>query len=602
MNIRLRMLLIFTFVLARSVYGMDQNNDPRKAVKDHWSRLSSTSENKQKRKREDQIKYVEEKKQKIEPEMPAVNQNNSQPPLLSGSDKVKLKAVDSELNFDVSLDLACESITIKNLVEDNGTENLIPLPNITYNQLKNVIIPALEALAAIKNYYKLVYQRPATVYEIKQDLIIFLKNKKITRDECVEFINNAKYLDIAPVFEVACEFFLEYKDNLEELHNALKKNKIPKKVQEKIAALVPCYCLQKTLETSSFKSLIMTKDTHLIAGLSSPRGFLKIWNRDFNVVNEFKAHDDRCTALAMTNDEKKIIIGTEDKIIKIWDIASGKCEKTLRGHTKRINGLVISADDKYIVSASEDSTVRIWNISNGQCINTLEENSTTKETLVAITPDSKCIITTGESNIIKIWDFESGACINTLVSHLEVIRSLAITPDGKQIISGSKDKTIKIWNISSGQCEKTLSGHNDTVLSVIISSDGKYIISVSLDDMLKIWDFRTGECLQTLFTKSYCDSVMITHDSNDIVAGSKSYDFIKRWSRPTLNQNSKNASPIVQVLLIQKILKHTIAKEVGFREFKTEIFMIQPGSFEEMVWNELPQETREQLQSVVEIK
>lgn len=49
-----------------------------------------------------------------------------------------------------------------------------------------------------------------------------------------------------------------------------------------------------------------------------------------------------------------------DKIVKLWDVESGKCIKTYEGHTDYVNSVSISTDGQYIVSGSDDGIVRLW--------------------------------------------------------------------------------------------------------------------------------------------------------------------------------------------------------------------------------------------------
>jgi S-phase kinase-associated protein 1 len=57
---------------------------------------------------------------------------------MSKDNKVKLKASDNEL-FEVEEIVAFESQTIKDMVEDTGTENVIPLLNVSSKILSKVI-------------------------------------------------------------------------------------------------------------------------------------------------------------------------------------------------------------------------------------------------------------------------------------------------------------------------------------------------------------------------------------------------------------------------------------------------------------------------------
>ena len=58
----------------------------------------------------------------------------------------------------------------------------------------------------------------------------------------------------------------------------------------------------------------------------------------------------------------KLASASEDKTVKVWDVATGQCERTLHGHTDYVRALVGCAGGQ-LASASEDKTVKIWGAS-----------------------------------------------------------------------------------------------------------------------------------------------------------------------------------------------------------------------------------------------
>ena len=163
-----------------------------------------------------------------------------------------------------------------------------------------------------------------------------------------------------------------------------------------------------------------------------------------------------------------------------------KCLKTLKGHSDWVYSVAYSPDGTKIVSGSDDKTIKIWDANTGQCLKTLEGHSN-RVFSVAYSPDGTKIISGSEDKTIKIWDANTGQCLQTLEVHSNWVSSVAYSPDGTKIISGSYDNTVKIWDANTGECLKTLEGHSDCVHSVSYSPDGKKIISVSDDGTIKIW-------------------------------------------------------------------------------------------------------------------
>ena len=72
---------------------------------------------------------------------------------------------------------------------------------------------------------------------------------------------------------------------------------------------------------------------------------------------------------------QKIISGSYDNTIKIWDANTGQCLKTLEGHSDDVISVAYSPDGKKIVSGSSDKTIKIWDAKKGECLKTLEGHS-----------------------------------------------------------------------------------------------------------------------------------------------------------------------------------------------------------------------------------
>ena len=61
------------------------------------------------------------------------------------------------------------------------------------------------------------------------------------------------------------------------------------------------------------------------------------------------------------------------------------------GHTGSVNSFVFSKDEKYLISGGNDHLIKIWNFENGREIRTLGDENGYKES-VAISRDEKYII------------------------------------------------------------------------------------------------------------------------------------------------------------------------------------------------------------------
>ena len=66
---------------------------------------------------------------------------------------------------------------------------------------------------------------------------------------------------------------------------------------------------------------------------------------------------------------------SNDKTVRAWDLASGRCVAVLKGHTDWVTSVCVSVDGKALYSSSNDKTVRVWDLATGMCIAVLEGHS-----------------------------------------------------------------------------------------------------------------------------------------------------------------------------------------------------------------------------------
>ena len=95
------------------------------------------------------------------------------------------------------------------------------------------------------------------------------------------------------------------------------------------------------------------------------------------------------------------------------DAGSGTCLKMLKGYSHDVRSVAFSHDGTRIVSGSSDVTVMIWDAGSGACLKTLEGHRYFVSS-VAFSHDGMCIVLGSGDATVKIWDAGSGARLKTL--------------------------------------------------------------------------------------------------------------------------------------------------------------------------------------------
>jgi glucose repression regulatory protein TUP1 len=174
-------------------------------------------------------------------------------------------------------------------------------------------------------------------------------------------------------------------------------------------------------------------------------------------------------SVCFSPDGKYLATGAEDKIIRVWEIATAKIIHQFTGHEQDIYSLDFARNGRLIASGSGDRTVRLWDLdSNRQVLQLLIDDGVTT---VAISPDNRYVAAGSLDKSVRVWDV-SGHIAERLegeYGHRDSVYSVAFAPSGTELVSGSLDKTIKMWELGgpgvrisaprAGRCIRTFEGH-----------------------------------------------------------------------------------------------------------------------------------------------
>ncbi|MEO1446477.1 MAG: WD40 repeat domain-containing protein, partial [Cyanobacteria bacterium J06635_11] len=117
--------------------------------------------------------------------------------------------------------------------------------------------------------------------------------------------------------------------------------------------------------------------------------------------------------------------------------------------------IAFSPAGDFLVSSSIDQTIRVWEVATGTCQKVLAGHENWVMA-VAISPNGQWIASGSADHTVRLWATQSGELIHTLTGHTNSVWSVAFSPDGQHLARGSDDKTIKLWEVDTGACVNTL--------------------------------------------------------------------------------------------------------------------------------------------------
>lgn len=238
----------------------------------------------------------------------------------------------------------------------------------------------------------------------------------------------------------------------------------------------------------------------------------------------FRAHQ-RHVVTCLQFDTDKILTGSDDNNINVYDTQTGALRARLKGHEGGVWAL--QYEGNVLVSGSTDRSVRVWDIEQGVCTQVFQGHTSTVRCLQILMPtpikatDGKTtmmpkqplIITGSRDSNLRVWKlpkpgdrafFQNGLApdeecpyfVRALTGHNHSVR--AIAAHGDTLVSGSYDYTVRVWKISTGETLHRLAGHAQKVYSVVLDHKRNRCISGSMDNLVKVWSLDTGSVLFNL--------------------------------------------------------------------------------------------------------
>jgi WD40 repeat protein len=235
-----------------------------------------------------------------------------------------------------------------------------------------------------------------------------------------------------------------------------------------------------------------------------------------------RGHENRVECVAWSSNSQRIVSGSKDKTVRMWDGVTGQQLLCLQGHYGPVHSVAWSGDGLRICSGSMDQSVRIWDAVTGRqllCLR-LEGNNNCINS-VAWTSAGGRIVSGSADQTVRVWEEGTGTQLLCLSGHKSSVKSVAWSGDGRRIASGSDDNTLYIWDGATGEPLHHLGGHERSVLSVAWCDDHQRIVSGSADNTVRVWDGATGEQLLCLRGhKHTVESVAWSKDQRHIASGS----------------------------------------------------------------------------------
>jgi len=214
------------------------------------------------------------------------------------------------------------------------------------------------------------------------------------------------------------------------------------------------------------------------------------WHAPWKLMRVLSGHEGWVRTVACDPTNEWFASSGNDRLIKIWDLASGTLKLSLTGHVSTVRGLAISDRHPYLFSCSEDCEVKCWDLEQNMVIRNYHGHLSGVY-CISLHPTLNILATGGRDSAVRIWDMRTKVGIFVFGGHTNAVNDIQSQAAEPQFISGSMDRMVRLWDLAAGKCSVTLTNHKKSVRSLSIHH-GEYTFVSCSSDNNKVWKCPRG--------------------------------------------------------------------------------------------------------------
>ncbi|XP_059678950.1 autophagy-related protein 16-1 isoform X6 [Gavia stellata] len=214
----------------------------------------------------------------------------------------------------------------------------------------------------------------------------------------------------------------------------------------------------------------------------------RIWTVDDNRLRHtLTGHSGKVLSAKFLLDNARIVSGSHDRTLKLWDLRSKVCIKTVFAGSS-CNDIVCT--EQCVMSGHFDKKIRFWDIRTESIVKELELLG--RITALDLNSERTELLTCSRDDLLKIIDLRVSAVKQTFSAQGFKCGSdwtrVVFSPDGNYVAAGSADGALYVWNVLTGKLERTLAKHHSSSINAVAwSPAGAHVVSVDKGNKAVLW-------------------------------------------------------------------------------------------------------------------
>ncbi len=274
---------------------------------------------------------------------------------------------------------------------------------------------------------------------------------------------------------------------------------------------------------------------------------------DVNVLAAFEAHPGGVTGVAFQSDGVRALTGGADKKVKLWNLTTGKLERSFGPLDGPVTALSFSRD--YLqVGAAAGKALRVWTTADAKEVLALAQPAEVRG--LGFSSDRARLVTAGADGWVRVVEvatkqelqsfahkdavsgvafhpannalvfaasLDKTAQAHTITSTRIVqvgapVRGLAAVPNATHVLTAGADGKVKLWNVANGLAERTFAVGDKAVRAVAVSKNFQLVATAGPDDRVRVFNYNDAKLLTAIKAPAVARSLAFSPNNQALVA------------------------------------------------------------------------------------
>lgn len=246
-------------------------------------------------------------------------------------------------------------------------------------------------------------------------------------------------------------------------------------------------------------------------------------------IKEYAAHNNRVLDIAVARDNASFASCGGDKMVFMWDVASGRVSRRLIGHEQRVNCVAYNEESSILLSGSYDKSVRCWDC-RSRSTTAVQVLTQCADSVSAVISSSHEIIVGSIDGCIRTFDLRMGSLSCDSIGC--PVTNVSLSRDQNCVLASSLDSTLRLIDKSTGQLLNQYTGHQSKMFKTgcCISHDDAFVLSGSEDGLLHVWDLVEARPLRRIRAHSGPLVALSCHPKRLSMLSASHDGTVKLWS------------------------------------------------------------------------